>query len=106
MNALLAPGPAFGGGTAGGLGEGTTFGGSVGSPFGGAANDLFGGSVGGQELRLPSILSGQQLSNLADNPNVAAGVADVADFFGRPDIFRQSQRALLPTSRALLSTIG
>ena len=90
VNALLSPGPAFGSGTAGGLGAGTTF----------------GGSVAGQELQLPSIFSGQQLSNLSNNPNVARSVLDVADFFGRPDIFRQSQNALLPTSSSLLSTAG
>lgn len=98
VNALTSQGPAFGGLTAGGLGGGA-FGGMGDTPS-------FGGSVAGQELSLPLGLSGQQLANLVANPNVAAGVLDVADFFGRPDFFRQSQAALLPTSQQLLGTVG
>lgn len=63
----------------------------------------FGGLVGSQNVMLPGALSGQQLSGLLDNENVARIVMDVAERFGRPDLLSTSAQGLLPTSGLLTS---
>ena len=59
------------------------------------------GRAGNQDISLPLTLSGQDLSFLSSNPNVASVVKDVADAIGLPDIFQRSSAAAIPTSRAL-----
>jgi hypothetical protein len=66
----------------------------------------FGGMVGTQNVSLPSFLSGAQLTNLQANPNIAQIVLDVADRFGRPDLFTQSAAGVVPTSPTLLAAAG
>lgn len=66
-------------------------------PGGGA----LGGRVGGQSLSLPSVLSGQQLSGVLQNDNLARIVSDVADYLGAPDYLQRSAAATAPASRAL-----
>lgn len=66
-----------------------------------ATTGLFGGKVGTQNVKLPMAFSGRELSFFGQNKNAASVIADIADRFGRPDLFNTSQGALLPTSQAL-----
>lgn len=69
--------------------------------FGRGANTTFGGKVGTQDLALPWSFSGKQLSFLQSAPNVAGVLGDISARFGRPDIFSESVRGLIPTSGGL-----
>ena len=57
----------------------------------------FGGKVGSQDIKLPFAFSGRELSFLGNNPNVAAGISDIAGALGRPDFLKNSVDALIPT---------
>mgnify|MGYP001570440400 CR=1 FL=1 len=60
------------------------------------------GTIGGQQIGLPSVFTGQELSFLGSNLNVARVTADVADYLGVPDIFSRSAAARIPTMSSIL----
>lgn len=61
------------------------------------------GNIGGQDISLPSVFSGHELSFLGANPNVAHVLSDIGDYLGKPDILQQSQAARIPTMANILS---
>jgi hypothetical protein len=100
-----------------GLGQGENFdflnafgqGGGAGGGIGGPLAASSGGRLTTQLFpgtSLTSSISGQDLSFLNANPNVANVVADFAQAAGLPDIFNRSQAGLVPTSSSLLRGLG
>jgi hypothetical protein len=94
-----------------GLGEGENFDflNAFGQPGAGPLAAASGGRLTTQlfpQASLPSALSGQELSFLNANPNVANVVSDFAQAAGLPDIFNRSQAGLVPTSSSLLRGLG
>lgn len=73
-----------------------------GGSFPSAGGPGISGTIGNQQVSLPSVFSGQELSFLGDNPNVQRVIADVADKFGMPDIFDRSMAARIPTLSSIL----
>lgn len=61
-----------------------------------ASTGVFGGSVGTQKINLPFAFNGKELSFFEQNKNVASVVADIGDYFGRPDILSNSLASLIP----------
>ena len=77
-----------------------------GGPLAAASGGRVGGQIGNQQVSIPGVFSGQELSFLGSNPNVARVVGDIADKFGLPDVFNRSAAALIPTSGSLLGQIS
>ena len=61
------------------------------------------GNIGGVNVSLPSVFSGQELSFFNANPNVSRVVMDIADALGIPDIFSRSLAARLPTMSSIFA---
>lgn len=54
------------------------------------------GQIGGSQISAPNTLSGQQLSQLAGNPNAQGVLSSFSRFLGNPDILARSAAAALP----------
>lgn len=74
-----------------------------GAGFPNAAGAAVSGTIGGTSVGLPKVFSGQELSFLQANPDVANTLRDVGDYLGKPDIFEQSLRARIPVMSGILA---
>lgn len=70
--------------------------------LGASTGGRFTGNIGGQDVSVPGSLSGQELSFLGANPNVANVLSDVAGALGNPDLISRSMATRIPFSPSLL----